>query len=577
MIGPPGVPDDLASRLLWPCMQTHRWIAPSTPSDASSSLESCDALWCDARALSEKALHELLAAHLPCLRSYGALFLCLSPKQVLSDAFWQRLGLLPYEFHDVTWNSEQCHVVLAVRASYNPVQHARDLLQQGNPVWGLDVLLRIPQRLLVTEEAKGLVSAEKLLCLLARDALMGEEGRLNRFARALNEFYLATTWLPRLQQPYQCLAVFWDRIGRPDMARRTLRSILHAQYDAQSQEILDSLPDTPITNAEEVQIAFATGIPPLRLLYLMPPGPDYGNDVLYHGLRGILGGEHIVEYPWKPTLHGDIPREHRDYPCLFNHPGKPPTIEEIIAQLYERRFDAILMPDVLGALSSDDLRAIVNAAPDTPIVIVDMWDQCGDYRNEMETRLGVAARVQFKREMLIGIPYSPNTHPLPFAYPDERIPDRISFDHRRGLFWAGNPQYGMRRLTLEWLEQRFGFQWNVPYTQAEYVNALQNAAIGLCLFGNGFDTVRYWEIPAHGAMLLAERPPIHLPDNFRDGESAVFFDSLPDLEEKLAFYLNHPEHISAIAEQGHRLLKTRHTASARARHFLHGLSNLLSL
>ncbi len=571
----PGMPDELASRLLWPCMQNHRWIAPPTSPAEPVPPESCDALFCDARTLSESTLQELLIPYLPHLRINGALFLCLSPPQVLSDAFWQCLGLLAYEFYEVTWNSEPWRVAMAVRSNYNPVQHARDLLQQGNPVWGLDVLLRIPQRLLVTEEAKGLVSAEKLLCLLARDKRMGEDGRLNRFARALNEFYLATTWLPRLQQPYQCLALFWDRLGRPDMARRTLHSILHVECDAQSREILNSLSEAPKTNAEEVQISITTGIPPLRLLYLMPPGPDYGNDVLYHGLCLVLGDDHVIDYPWKPTLHGDIPREHRDYPCLFNHPGTPLSLPEITVQLREHRFDAILMSDVLGALPPEELHAIANAAPNIPIVIVDMWDQCGDYRSEMETRLGVAARMQFKREMLMGAAYSPNTHPLPFAYPDERIPVPISFEHRQGLFWAGNPQYGMRRLTLEWLEQRFGFPWNAQYTQAEYVIALQNAAIGLCLSGNGFDTVRYWEIPAHGAMLLAERPPIHLPNNFRDGESAVFFDSLPDLEDKLTFYLSHPERISAIAEQGHRHLKAHHTASARARQFLHGLSSLL--
>jgi spore maturation protein CgeB len=69
-------------------------------------------------------------------------------------------------------------------------------------------------------------------------------------------------------------------------------------------------------------------------------------------------------------------------------------------------------------------------------------------------------------------------------------------------------------------------------------------------------------------MLLSERPPIRIPHNFREGESAVFFDDTQELEEKLAYYLIHREESLAIARAGHEHFKRYHTGSARARQAL---------
>ena len=65
-------------------------------------------------------------------------------------------------------------------------------------------------------------------------------------------------------------------------------------------------------------------------------------------------------------------------------------------------------------------------------------------------------------------------------------------------------------------------------------------------------------------MLLAERPPIRIPHNFIDGETAVFFDDLPELEEKLTYYLAKPQEAARIAAAGHRHFLKYHTTAARA-------------
>ena len=113
------------------------------------------------------------------------------------------------------------------------------------------------------------------------------------------------------------------------------------------------------------------------------------------------------------------------------------------------------------------------------------------------------------------------------------------------------------------------------YEAEEYACALDEARIGSDFFGLGFDTVRYYELPAHGCMLLAERKPIHIPHDYEDGVSAVFFEDLPALEEKLRYYLDHPEEAESIARAGYAHMRAYHTSSARARQFLGWLGEAL--
>ncbi len=77
-------------------------------------------------------------------------------------------------------------------------------------------------------------------------------------------------------------------------------------------------------------------------------------------------------------------------------------------------------------------------------------------------------------------------------------------------------------------------------------------------------------------MLLSERLPIRVPLNFVDGETAVFFDDLGDLEEKLTYYLVRPDESAAVARAGHEHLKRHHTGAARARQLLGWIETTLA-
>jgi spore maturation protein CgeB len=92
--------------------------------------------------------------------------------------------------------------------------------------------------------------------------------------------------------------------------------------------------------------------------------------------------------------------------------------------------------------------------------------------------------------------------------------------------------------------------------------------VGLDLFGFGFDTVRYWELPALGCLLLAERRPIELPFDFVDGRHALLFEDLAELEDRLAWCGAHADAVTELARAGYAHFHRHHTESARARQFV---------
>jgi len=535
-----------------------------------------------------RPLGVVLREVLPLVSSFGAVYLVARPgadNREDLDGILTHRGLRPY----LSWQrgpSEdfvaaaspdvaQADLVMAVRDTYDPVAHARALFKARHVDWALEVLENVPDHLMADAETHGRVAAEKQLCVLALDRAMGSRGRLNRFARAQREFYRAATLLPHHRPAYQCRAEFWRVLGSDDMAARVLRTIQHAAPDEAAPDPPPSGPPEPCPPPDETAPVWRGTSRP-RILMLCHEHSDYGFDTLYDGLCTVLGPEAVVEFPWKPSLHGHAPEIAKDYPCTFDLPGEPLDLEAVGRLLREGRFDWVFYTDTLLQLERGMVRRILEAAGDLPLFILDTWDDCGDYLGDILAHVGrESACAYFKREMLACAEYPPNTFPMPFAYAESRVPGRVPDERPDELFWAGKRQDGMRRLYLDHLEAAFGLDLGASFSQAAYVQAMQRARIGLSLFGLGFDTVRYWELPAHGCMLLAERPPIRIPHNFRDGESAVLFDDAADLEAKLAHYLAHPDEATAIAAAGHRHLRQFHTGAARARQLLGRVEEVL--
>jgi Glycosyl transferases group 1 len=468
--------------------------------------------------------------------------------------------------------------VLAVRKTYNPVRHARHLASLGRPDCAIAILDAVPMDMVPDNQTLARLALEKqryyYMWQRNRDGLDPPHGF---FSKARREFAQVTALAPHLHESYHLQATYWAHLGRRDMAARLLRSIGSVEPHAQTQQLLqayDGYSSVPVKSMPTPE--WSVGQPAPRILVITHDYSDYGMDTLFHGLCTLLGKDNVVEFPWKPTLHGQRREAANNYPCVFDYPGEPRDVSDLVMELRQGCFDLILYADVVQMAHASEVRQLVHAATHVPLVLYDTWDDCYTPMEKLLRYVGRSAfDLIFKREMLSGVDYGPHTHPLPFGYPESMVDLETCRKKSETLFWAGKQEYGLRPLYIPRLEAHLGRSLDQRYDQEQYRRRLRTSQIGLSFFGCGFDTVRYWELPANQVMLMAERPPIRIPYDFVDGQSAVFFDDLPGMERKLEYYLRHPEEVARIAAAGHAHFLRRHTSTARARQFLGTVAKFL--
>jgi len=187
----------------------------------------------------------------------------------------------------------------------------------------------------------------------------------------------------------------------------------------------------------------------------------------------------------------------------------------------------------------------------------------GDDDDQIKEPYREIAHVYFKREYLADRKYRMNVCPLPFGAIPEALPPEIK--PRRGVYFRGlHHRHPMRAEVAKILTHR-GFkvsQSGIP--KEDYNAALAASLVGVSVPGAGYDTYRYWETAYFGCALLSQRLPILIPDNFRDGEEAVFWGSTADFEAALVSLLEHPEKAAAIGDAARTACLERHLSVHRA-------------
>ncbi|MCP4748718.1 MAG: glycosyltransferase [Desulfobacteraceae bacterium] len=463
-------------------------------------------------------------------------------------------------------------VLILVKTDYNPVAHARELSHNARPDCSIAIMDAIPMDLIPNTQTLARLSLEKQRFYFHWQQLRHEIEPVHAlFSKARREFAQVTALNPHFPESYRLHADYWAYMGRPDMAARVLRSLDQSLPDPENKRRLQKLNGKISCSRDEHETApmwEAKGRCP-RILIITHDHSDYGMDTLYHGLCHLLGPENVVEFPWKPTLHGQNRQAAENYPCFFDFPGKVQSVASLVNELQLGKFDVIIYADVVQMAYTSEVRRLAGAASGLPIVCYDTWDDC---YTPLHIVLKYFERDQFdlifKREMLAGVDYGPITFPLPFGYPQGQHRPDFSQSRESNIFWAGKCEYGLRPVYIPALENQLGCSLDRLYNQTEYLEKLRKSGIGISFFGCGFDTVRYWELPANGVMLLAERPPIRIPFDFVDHESAVFFDDLAQLQETIRTYQANPKRISQIARAGYEHYRRYHTSVARARQML---------
>ena len=112
---------------------------------------------------------------------------------------------------------------------------------------------------------------------------------------------------------------------------------------------------------------------------------------------------------------------------------------------------------------------------------------------------------------------------------------------------------GWNRSLSRELRKAFGTSIRPLYGE-EYVKALCASKIALCFLSKlnkDTSTIRSFEIPACGTLLLSERTD-EMKELFEEDKEAVYFSDKEELVQKVQLLLEEPEKRNAIAIAGHR-------------------------
>ncbi len=309
----------------------------------------------------------------------------------------------------------------------------------------------------------------------------------------------------------------------------------------------------------------------MKILFIGSKRFDYVQDLSYSGLVKILGTKNVIEYQWNPKYHFKL----KEYPKNLGYqPGFP------LKGIFRRKtdYDMVLVasnkPDAIKAYL-----ALVQRIPaKVPVVFVDGGDRPelgGDIVRTSGQALHDAffgAReldFVFKREMLKEAAYPAHVFPFPISVNLDRIPKSLATSKKYEVaFWAGAGSHPIRQRVFERLEGQFDCQANGTLPN-QSLGKFAATRVSLNFRGGGWDTLRYWEIPATGAFMLSQPPGILIPNDFQDRQHVVHCqEDLSDLLDLCVYYLRHESEREAIARAGHEHMLRFHTDRARAQFLL---------
>jgi hypothetical protein len=180
-----------------------------------------------------------------------------------------------------------------------------------------------------------------------------------------------------------------------------------------------------------------------------------------------------------------------------------------------------------------------------------------------------------------------NVFPLPFSLDTTKVPilPPNPTPKFQVQFWAVESSETRKRV-FALLKGRYDCEENgtrvgqkfrqYMFRGNSYFRAVNQCRISLSFSGAGFDTLRYWEIPALGSLLISERPTIQIPNNFVHQKHAIFCkNDLSDLLDLIDYYLVHEKERNAIIQASQKHCLAYHTHLCRSTYLLETIKSIL--
>lgn len=335
----------------------------------------------------------------------------------------------------------------------------------------------------------------------------------------------------------------------------------------------------------------------MKILYLDHPEADFLSAIVYTGLCELLGADNVVDYPRKKSYHGEchrypsiytrdpgsMPWQHWDgngdgvtspFAWMQTHESKEWSRQEVIDRISEFSLAILASPRKYNGEALAELVRVVGRGRLPPLVMMDGEDYQDILPEAIEQ---FRPKVFFKRELLPKAKHSAEARfrirvePCPFASPVVLPPEPVAKDI--DVLFLGGGTWPGRSEACDALRRAFGDRFvggvGSHRSHSEYLSTISRARVAVSVRGHGYDTLRYYEIPAMpGTLMIADRQPILRPYPFEHESSALLFDNASQLVVLAQRALDDEPWRAKLAAAGNAWLNEHHTARARARQLL---------
>ncbi len=317
----------------------------------------------------------------------------------------------------------------------------------------------------------------------------------------------------------------------------------------------------------------------MKVLYINSSESDYLQDLLYSGLIKSCGAENVYDFPFNRRFHFVDKKYPRNLGLNRGWHNWKRMCSSIPSQV-----DLVIVGSCKH-LAFDAYHQIMHKIPtDTPVVLIDGGDQPevgADLQHNKSTYSFAETEKKrpfdliFKREYFADATFESRILPLPFCMNLDRLPKRLPNEKKYDVsFWAVE-SYPTRTQALQLLETQFDCEKNGTVRNQRfhyykrkglfYLQELARCKIVLNFRGGGWDTMRYWEAPAVGSLMITQKSGIQFPNDFENGKHVIHCkDDLSDLLDLCRYYLKNESERESIAKAGQQHLRSFHTDVQRA-------------
>lgn len=326
----------------------------------------------------------------------------------------------------------------------------------------------------------------------------------------------------------------------------------------------------------------------MKVLFINSRSADYVQDLTYSGLVKIFGKYNVIDYKWNKKFH--IP--YKKYPKNLGFTSH--TIFSSIKSRFPFKFDIVFVGASKVDCFESYLSIVDHIPPNIPVVFIDGGDHekigydLSIYKRPELYEQAISKRnfdYIFKREYIIDKSYDDNIFPLPMSVNFNLFPD-FAFNLKYDVsFWAVE-SHPIRTNALKLIEDKFdcnqnGTKRNQIFSEYNrkgkfYLEELSRCKIVLNFRGGGWDTLRYWEVPALGRFMISQKPQILIPHDYQDKKHIVYCkDDLSDLVELCEYYLSNPKEREIIAKHSKEHTIKYHTDEARVKYILEKIKHAI--